>query len=200
MMRVWPVFLAGTGALGVALASGCSTGRCDPTTEDCGEDAENRSYAGPMALRSVVASCVGGQRALDLVLDGAAASASVAFVSHDAEGIETWSERHRVPVASADDAGWWQARWLTLSVADTTGCATLAACGGRYSPGERTLFACSDTEEAADTAGDSGQASEVPALTVVLDLVDAADRDREVCYTWGDVSGASSGCLPWEPQ
>jgi hypothetical protein len=37
-------------------------------------------------------------------------------------------------------------------------------------------------------------------LTVTLELVDAADREVQVCYTWGDRADLSGGCLPWEPQ
>lgn len=198
MTGSWRLFAAGAAAVGLTVVSGCSTGRCDPTTEDCGEDVESQRFEGAMALRSVVSTCVDEQRALDLVLDGAAASASVTLASHDEQGTETWSERHRVPVATADDAGWWEARWLSLAVADTTACETLSACSGRYAPGERTLFACGDAAEASDTGGPATR--RMPSLTVVLELVDAADRTREVCYTWGEHTDPTSGCLAWEPQ
>lgn len=189
-------------ALALGVAPGCSADTCDPTVEECDTTTDSDAYTGSMSLQQVAVSCSASTRSLDVVVEGAAASATVTLDAFDETGVQTWTERHRVPVVSADGLGWWEARWLELAIADTDQCDALADCEGRFESGVRTLFPCEDAlqdDEDSDTGGDSGAPVAVEAITWTLQLTDSADRDLQSCYTWGERPDLVDGCAAWEP-
>jgi hypothetical protein len=169
-------------ASGLAGATGCAEEACDPEVEDCSTAREAGDWDGTVSAELISHGCDDDQRWVDAMLAGSASVASLEMAAFDSDDRVLWSERHALPIFDEDPQGWWQDRYLALTVADTSDCASLDACADRFDNGVSTLFSCDDTD-----------------VTLVLRLTDALDTTVRRCWTWGSRPDLVSGCTTWEP-
>lgn len=176
------IFGVGAISTGLPVLGGCADDACDPALEDCAAATQAGDWSGTVSAELITQGCDEDQRWVDALLAGSAAAASLEMVAFDADDSVLWSERHALPVFDEDPQGWWQDRYLALTVADTSACATRDDCAGRYENGRSTLFACADTD-----------------VTLVLRVTDALDSTVRRCWAWGDRTDLVAGCTTWEP-
>lgn len=164
----------------LVLLPGCADEACDPAEEDCSGEGGGATHEGGVELELLSPGCSGDLRWVDAVLVGTAATASLELVAFAEDNSVAWAERHGLPIAAADEAGWWEDRYVELDVAAQRGCDDRADCAERYANGTSTLFAC----DAAD-------------LTATVRVTDAVDRSIKRCVTWGARTDLVEDCTPW---
>ncbi len=166
---------------------GCSAEEeCDTGDGSCNASEEINTFTDEPSVHALTASCCqpnsgsycsdGPLFWVDLFTIGQISAATVRVEKRHTE----WNEEHAIPVIDEDQEGFWQDRYLQLSVADTQGCTDLADCASLYVSGETTLFSCSGVDE----------------LTWAIELYEPDDVSLG-CLTWGLDTSLFPECETW---
>lgn len=172
--------------------SGCTfRDACDTATEDCLSATAGEKYDGEVAIEQVGWGCcaagevgrcaAAGEYWYDVVTRGRMGKATLSV--RDA-GPSAWTEQHNLPRIGFDPYGWWEDRYLELTIADTGACEQLSECASDWEAGRNTLFPCA----AEWTDG---------RMTFWLRVYDPGGRLVR-CVGWGRDPEAQLGCTRWE--
>ncbi len=139
---------------------GCSTqAACNPAVEVCDGAQGGRVFSGDESIRQVQAGCC---RPLDedphcgaqgtwwysLYIDGSVRGATVQVTQEESLVGGRVEESHSLPVDQRDPDGFWEQRYLELSVVDDEQCQRPAACADDARINISTAFSCvEDAEE-----------------------------------------------------